>query len=81
MGKRGGGIGLLLNGKFKASILRISKSENLLWIEIGTEVKLFIAVVYLVPKDSEGRNSETMCELQEDITLEKKRKSSSSGRL
>jgi len=66
-GSRGGGIGFLVKRELGVTVPRSSKSENLLWIELGGREKLYVSVVYLVPKDRDGRNSMTLCELQEDI--------------
>ena len=65
IGKRGGGIGFLVNKRLKAKIL--SNCESTLWIQIGGESMWCIAVVYLLPKDSEGNNRDILGKLQQDI--------------
>jgi len=49
-------------------IAKESKSENLLWIEIGLESKWFVAIVY-IPRDSGDQNDQTLAELQRDILV------------
>jgi len=65
IGKRGGGIGFLVSKRLKAKIL--SNCESTLWIQIGGENMWCIAVVYLLPKDSEGNNRDILGKLQQDI--------------
>ena len=57
----------MVKRELRARIPRGSRNENLLWTELGGREKLYVAVVYLVPKDSDGRNSMTLRELQEDL--------------
>jgi len=66
VGKRGG-IGFLISKRLRAKILLIGGCERVLWIQIGGESKWCIAVVYLLPKDSEGNNRDILGKLQQDI--------------
>ena len=67
IGKRGGGIGFLVSKRLKAKILSMRNCESILWIQIGGESMWCIAVVYLLPKDSEGNNRDILGKLQQDI--------------
>ena len=64
-GRRGGGLGFLVKKVLKPRIVRASKNCNLLWIEVATECKWFLAVVYLIPYDAEA-NEKTLTDLQQD---------------
>jgi len=62
-GRRGGGIGILARKKLNPKLLA-SKNENILWVGVGS---VYIAVVYLPPKDPEGVNVQTLDELEAGI--------------
>ena len=64
---------MLVKRILNPKITKESKSENLLWVEIGLEPKLFVATTHLVPNDSDRYNDQTLAELQRDILeLDKK---------
>jgi len=55
--RRGGGIGFLVRRDCKFRIPKRSKCESLLWLEFNMEGRrLFCAIVYLRPKDPEGKS-------------------------
>lgn len=61
---RCGGIGLLVRKNLQSKVIN-SSSENLMWLIV--EPNLYVAVVYLIPKDQTGVNNQTLHELQQDI--------------
>jgi len=58
-GRRGGGLGFLVKKVLKPRIVRASKNCNLLWLEVATDSRWFLAVVYLIPYD-ESANEKTL---------------------
>ena len=71
-GRPGGGLGFLVRTEMRAKVWKVSRSENLLWLQM--QGQLFVAVVYIVPNnESTEINDVTLRELLEDITELKER--------
>jgi hypothetical protein len=66
-GKKGGGLGFLVKKSLKPRLPKASRNSNILWLEVDHEGKWYIAVVYLIPKDSGEVNEETLVELQRGV--------------
>jgi hypothetical protein len=66
-GRPGGGIGFLVRKCLKPRMYKPSKLGSVLWLEFEHVEKWFVAVVYLVPKDSIGVKQVTLDELERDI--------------
>ena len=62
-GRSGGGLGLRGKKELSPKVLK-SRCESILWVQAGS---LFVAVVYLIPKDSDGINTIALEELEADI--------------
>ena len=67
IGREGGGIGFVVSRRVKPKLAKVSKSENLVWVEFQTDRRWFCGLVYLVPKDREEVNEKTMQEVQWDV--------------
>lgn len=64
-GRVGGGVGVLVKSELSPKLLS-SKNENLLWVELGSGL-VYIAVVYLLPKDRKKVNEAVLDELEAGV--------------
>ena len=56
-----------------AKVAKTSVSEDLLWVELHLlGQRIFCAVVYIRPKDTEGRREQLLMELQRDGVFDRR---------
>ena len=65
--RRGGGLGFVVKKSLKPRVMKVTQCNNLLWIEVDSGIKWYVAVVYLIPKDKWGTNEVTISELQRTL--------------
>ncbi len=63
-GRRGGGLGFVVKKALKPRVMKVSKADNILWLEVTSGIKWYVAVVYLLPKNCGDTNELTLSELQ-----------------
>jgi hypothetical protein len=50
--RKGGGIGFVVKKSLNPRVMKVTECNNILWLEVDSGGKWYVAVVYLIPKDS-----------------------------